>query len=75
MGQGGAAAGRERICTGVVALVDSKVPLYRFDLRFPDKQERANELLRAAIVDDNVRIAHQAIVEFVSAVTPPVVAG
>ncbi|MGH7898028.1 MAG: PIN domain-containing protein [Candidatus Binatia bacterium] len=50
-------------------LVDTNVLVYRFDPRFPDKQARATELLRFGIEEGSARIAHQAIVEFVAAVT------
>lgn len=50
-------------------LVDTNVLVYRFNPRFPAKQRTARELLRAGIIDGSVRVAHQAIVEFVAAVT------
>jgi predicted nucleic acid-binding protein len=56
----------------VAALVDTNVLVYRFDPRFPRKQRIATELLRAGIADNTIRIAHQAIVEFVAVVTRPV---
>jgi predicted nucleic acid-binding protein len=59
----------------VAALVDTNVLVYRFDGRFPDKQARATELLRQGIVDDSLRVPHQAIVEFVAAVTRPLPGG
>lgn len=52
-------------------LVDTNVLVYRFDPRFPRKQEVATELLRRGLISDELRISHQAIVEFVSAVTRP----
>jgi predicted nucleic acid-binding protein len=55
----------------VAALVDTNVLVYRFDARFPAKQARATELLRRGIRDDTVRLPHQAIIEFVAAVTRP----
>jgi predicted nucleic acid-binding protein len=55
----------------VAALVDTNVLVYRFDPRFPDKQKRATEILRRGLVDGSVRLPHQAIVEFVAAVTRP----
>ena len=55
----------------MAALVDTNVLVYRFDARFPQKQGIATDLLRQGIADDSVRIAHQAIVEFVAAVTRP----
>ena len=57
------------------ALVDTNVLVYRFDPRFPAKQDKANELLRQAIAEDTARIPHQAIVEFVAAVRRPVSPG
>jgi predicted nucleic acid-binding protein len=56
----------------VAALVDTNILVYRFDDRFPQKQEMAVELLRRGIFEDSVRIPHQAIVEFVAAVTRPI---
>lgn len=50
-------------------LVDTNVLLYRFDPRFPEKQSRARGLLRQGIERDDIRIAHQAILEFAAAVT------
>ena len=55
----------------MAALVDTNVLVYRFDSRFPVKQTRATEILRRGIVDGSVRVPHQAIVEFVAAVTRP----
>jgi len=59
----------------VAALVDTNVLVYRFDGRFPAKQRRAVELLRRGILDDTIRIPHQAIVEFVAAVSRPTMSG
>jgi predicted nucleic acid-binding protein len=59
----------------VAALVDTNVLVYRFDPRFPEKQRRATELLRAGIAEDSIRLPHQALVEFVAAVTRPTPAG
>ncbi len=53
----------------MAVLVDSNVLVYRFDGRFPDKQKRATEVLRRGIIEDSVRLPHQAIIEFVAAVT------
>jgi predicted nucleic acid-binding protein len=55
----------------VAALVDTNVLVYRFDPRFPEKQRLAVDLLRRGILEDAVRLPHQAIVEFVAAVTRP----
>jgi predicted nucleic acid-binding protein len=65
------AAGRGRISTSPRALVDTNVLVYRYDPRFPEKQEAAISFLRRGLVDDRVRIPHQALVEFVAAVTRP----
>jgi predicted nucleic acid-binding protein len=55
----------------VAALVDTNVLVYRVDPRFPEKQARANELLRRGIAEDSLRVPHQAIVEFMAATTRP----
>jgi predicted nucleic acid-binding protein len=55
----------------VLTLVDTNVLVYRFDGRFPEKQATADRLLRDGLEDDSLRVAHQAIVEFVAAVTRP----
>jgi predicted nucleic acid-binding protein len=59
----------------VAVLVDTNVLVYRFDPRSPGKQRRATELLRDGIGSGEIRIAHQAIVEFVAAVTRPLGGG
>jgi predicted nucleic acid-binding protein len=56
----------------VAALVDTNILVYRFDGRFADKQKIATEILRRGILEDSVRIPHQAILEFVAAVTRPI---
>jgi predicted nucleic acid-binding protein len=53
----------------VAVLVDTNILVYRFDDRFPGKQRIATEILRRGIADDSVRLPHQAIVEFIAAVT------
>jgi predicted nucleic acid-binding protein len=53
----------------VAVLVDTNILVYRFDRRFPAKQRIATDILRRGISDDSVRIPHQAIVEFIAAVT------
>jgi len=57
----------------VAALIDTNILIYRFDPRFPDKQRIASELLRRGIQEDSIRLPHQAIVEFVSVVTRPLI--
>lgn len=56
----------------MAALVDTNILVYRFDGRFAAKQKVATELLRRGIAEDSVRVPHQAIVEFVAAVTRPI---
>jgi len=56
----------------VAALIDTNVLVYRFDSRFSDKQKIATEILRRGIIEGSVRLPHQAIVEFVAAVTRPI---
>lgn len=55
----------------MAALVDTNVLVYRFDARFPEKQVVADRLLRDGIAGDTLRVAHQAVVEFVAATTRP----
>lgn len=69
------AAGHGRSSTSAARLVDTNVLVYRFDPRFPDKQRKAEELLGRGITEDSVRVPHQAIVEFVAAVTKPTPSG
>jgi predicted nucleic acid-binding protein len=59
----------------VAALVDTNVLVYCFDARFPEKQRKATELLRRGIEEDDVRLPHQAVVEFVAAATRPLPGG
>lgn len=54
------------------SLVDTNVLVYRHDSRDPEKQRIARTLLRAGIERDSLRVPHQAIVEFVQAVTRPI---
>jgi predicted nucleic acid-binding protein len=55
----------------VTCLVDTNVLVYSHDHRFPDKQRRAEALLRGGIANGEVRLPHQAIVEFIPAVSKP----
>jgi predicted nucleic acid-binding protein len=55
----------------VAALVDTNILVYRFDPRFPLKQEQATELLRRGIVDQSIVLPYQALIEFVAATTRP----
>jgi predicted nucleic acid-binding protein len=56
----------------VAALIDTNILVYRFDSRFAAKQRIATEILRRGILEDSVRLPHQAVVEFVAAVTRPI---
>lgn len=56
----------------MAALVDTNILVYRFDGRFPDKQKVATGILRRGILEDSVRLPHQAIVEFIAAATRPI---
>lgn len=56
----------------MAALVDTNILVYRFDDRFGAKQKIATEILRRGILDDSVRLPHQAVVEFVAAATRPI---
>jgi predicted nucleic acid-binding protein len=53
----------------VVSLVDTNILVYRFDSRFPEKQQTASELLREGLKRDILRIPHQGLLEFVAVVT------
>lgn len=68
-------AGNERTCTSVAGLIDTNILVYRFDPRFPAKQEIATALLRRGIDENSLRLAHQAVIEFVAATTRPLRGG
>lgn len=53
----------------MAALVDTNILVYRFDPRDEAKQLVAEDLLRKGIANESLYVAHQAIVEFVAAVT------
>lgn len=55
----------------MASLADTNLLVYRVDPRDPAKQNKANELLRAGLLEDSVVLAHQCIIEFVAAVTRP----
>ncbi|HSE94464.1 MAG TPA: PIN domain-containing protein [Methylomirabilota bacterium] len=59
----------------MAALVDTNVLVYRFDPRFPAKQAIATDVLRRGLAEDSVRVPHQAVVEFVAAVSRPLDGG
>ena len=52
----------------MASLVDTNILVYRFDPRSPEKQKIATALLREGLKRDSIRIAHQALVEFVAVV-------
>lgn len=53
----------------MATLIDTNVLVYRHDHRFPDKQRIADGVLRDGLETGDARLAHQVIVEFVSATT------
>jgi|SRR5579862_3971210 len=53
----------------VASLVDTNILVYRCDARDPVKQEAARDLLRKGAAKGELRIPHQAMVEFVNVVT------
>ena len=55
----------------MAALVDTNVLVYRFDPRDLRKQAQATELLRGGIEERSLRVPHQAVVEFMAAVSRP----
>lgn len=55
----------------MISLIDTNILVYRVDYRFPGKQRIATELLRDGLRKDNIRIAHQALIEFLSVTTRP----
>jgi predicted nucleic acid-binding protein len=59
----------------VACLVDTNILVHRFDPRFPAKQDRATALLRQGIADESIVVPHQALIEFVAAVTRPIARG
>ncbi len=59
----------------MASLIDTNVLVYRYDPRFPRKQEIASETIRRGIAENSVRLPHQAIVEFVAVVTRPIPQG
>lgn len=55
----------------MASLVDTNVLVYRYDRRYPEKQQIAGELLRGRLVEDELTLPHQAILEFVATVQRP----
>lgn len=56
----------------MISLVDTNILVYRYDPRFPEKQTKATDVLRKGIEERSIRLAHQAIIEFVAVVTRPI---
>ncbi len=52
-------------------LVDTNLLVYAYDPRDPDKQRVALRTLERGLIDDLLVLPHQAVVEFVAAVTRP----
>jgi predicted nucleic acid-binding protein len=55
----------------VATLLDTNILVYRYDPRFPNKQAVAHDLLRWGIEYGMLVLPHQALLEFVAAVTRP----
>jgi predicted nucleic acid-binding protein len=55
----------------VISLIDTNVLVYRYDSRDPVKQQVARDLLRAGLAGGTLVLPHQAVLEFVVAVTRP----
>jgi predicted nucleic acid-binding protein len=53
------------------SLIDTNILVYRFDPRDPEKQRIAREFLLAAHEADTLFVPHQALSEFIAAVTRP----
>ena len=62
-------AGVVRSSTLVASLVDTNILVYRYDAEFPRKQKIAGELLRQGLIENSLRLPHQALLEFVAMVT------
>lgn len=56
----------------MAGLVDTNVLVYRYDSRLASKQKIAEDLLLEGIAEGSLRVPHQAVVEFVNAVTRPI---
>jgi len=55
----------------VASLVDTNVLVYRYDPRDPVKQAIARDLLRRGLADRQLILPHQAVLEFIAAMTRP----
>src|ERR1700757_5020189 len=61
-------AGHARTHIYVVSLVDTNILVYRFDVRFTQKQRIAAEILRSGLINETLLIPHQRLMEFVTVV-------
>jgi len=59
----------------VASLVDTNILVYAYDGREPEKQEKAQTLMRRGLESDGLRIPHQAIVEFIAVMSRPLASG
>lgn len=64
-------AGDAKTFTLVASLVDTNILVHVFDTSEPRKQHAAIRLPDRGLHEDSLRVPHQAIVEFVAAVTRP----
>jgi predicted nucleic acid-binding protein len=53
----------------VASLVDTNILVYRCDASDPAKQKAARDILRKGTATNDLRIPHQALIEFVNSVT------
>ena len=53
----------------MASLVDTNILVYRFDFRFPDKHRIATHVLRSGLKRNDLRLPHQALVEFMAVMT------
>ena len=53
----------------MASLIDTNILVYRYDDRFAEKQLLATALLRAGLIENSIRIPHQALMEFMAVVT------
>jgi predicted nucleic acid-binding protein len=63
--------GNAKTCIHVARLIDTNILVYRVDPRDAVKQRIARDVLSAGLIDDSLLVPHQAIVEFVAAVSRP----
>lgn len=67
--------GPERIFTGVASLVDTNVLVYCYDPRDRAKRAAARKLLQRGARENELKLPHQALIEFVSVVTSKIIDG